>query len=149
LGSVSYLVFDRIYETGATVSVVASDSNDPFKFPFSINNNSHIFSFSQIEWRCLFLYARAGRFEFHNDLLGSGTILKLPAGQNLNISCDLSGPIITTPKLKFTSAVIKISLSYKANMFSLYHWPRAPPPTIFTWIGDASNPQWVRGDFAR
>jgi hypothetical protein len=42
--SVLYLVYDRIYETSLTTSSVASDPNDAFKYPFSINNNSHLFS---------------------------------------------------------------------------------------------------------
>jgi hypothetical protein len=46
--SVSYLVYDRLFETILTISAAASDPKDAFKYPFSINNNSHLFSVSEL-----------------------------------------------------------------------------------------------------
>ena len=45
--SVFYLVFDRIYETSATISAPAPDALKPFSFPFSVRNNSHFFWFAK------------------------------------------------------------------------------------------------------
>src|SRR5262245_21496102 len=42
--TVGYLVFDRIYETSAYVFSPASDPENPWVFPFTIANNSHVFS---------------------------------------------------------------------------------------------------------
>jgi hypothetical protein len=55
LMSVGYLVYDRVFETDASVSVQASDPNDAFEFPFSINNNSHLFSISNIHWNVVMI----------------------------------------------------------------------------------------------
>src|SRR4051794_24409461 len=56
--SVGYLVFDRIYETNATMASPASDPNEPFRMPFSITNNSHIFALKNLSWTCTALSIR-------------------------------------------------------------------------------------------
>src|ERR1700737_1475190 len=50
--SVGYLVYDRYYETDATLSVPASDPSFPFTFPFAITNNSHVFAIRNVAWSC-------------------------------------------------------------------------------------------------
>jgi hypothetical protein len=66
--SVSYLVYDRIYETGALTQSPASDPHDPFLFPFSITNMSHIFTLRDIKWRCEFPFRTYDRL---NPINGS------------------------------------------------------------------------------
>ena len=157
--SVGYLVYDRVYETDASISVQASDPNDAFEFPFSINNNSHLFSISNIHWNVIMIHALGnisgsplahfGRNEFDN-----GTVSMIDPGRNLNLKFDIlspTSPYIKTQgeKWKFTDAELELSLVYDVNLFGLYNWTRHPTPTRFTWIGDATNPQWIRGAFAK
>jgi hypothetical protein len=147
----SYLVIERIYESNLTVSIVASDPEDPFRYPFSINNNSHLWSMSNIQWRCLLISIDAPpNVHLVYNVLASDTVSNIPAGQNLNISCPASSMIVPMPKI--TTAVIKIALSYDVNIdLWIIHrlWHRYPDPTLFTWAGRASNPQWIRGEFAK
>src|SRR6202021_183900 len=53
--SVSYLILDRIYETGATISVAASDPRDPFAYPFTLTNLSHLWKLHGLGWECTVL----------------------------------------------------------------------------------------------
>ncbi len=145
----SYLILERIYESNLTVSIVASDPEDPFKYPFSLNNNSHMWSVSTIQWHCALISIEAPPVHMAYNLLKEGTFLNIPPGQNLNIGCPVSS-FMKPPKV--TSAVIEIELSYDVNIdiWLIHHlWHRQPPPTIFTWAGSASNPQWIRGQIAR
>jgi hypothetical protein len=53
--SVGYLVYDRIYETEASLSAPISTANHPPDFIFAITNNSHLFKIYEIQWRCLMI----------------------------------------------------------------------------------------------
>jgi hypothetical protein len=68
LVSVSYLVSDRIYEMDATISSPASDPKNAFLFPFSIQNNSHIFRIKNIQWACTYGIVKGPRINFSNNL---------------------------------------------------------------------------------
>src|SRR5579859_7322674 len=87
--SFCYLIYDRIYETSATVSVSASDPRNPLDmFPFSINNNSHLFEIRDIRWGCQIITARNEYGEIlRNMMLSQGTKSVIEKGGNLNISC--------------------------------------------------------------
>lgn len=155
--SVGYLVYDRIFETAASVSVQASDPNDAFEFPFSINNNSHLFSIYNIQWKIAMIHAVSKvsgvTYHFGRNGFDSGTVSLINPGRNLNVKFDVlspTSPFIKTPeKGKFTDAELEFSLVYDVNLFGVYNWTRRPIPTRFTWIGDATNPQWIRGAFAK
>jgi len=147
--SVFYLVYDRIYDTSLTASIVASDPNDAFKYPFSINNTSRIFSISNIQWNCILISIKSERLSMDRSLIGFGTKLSIPPGQNLNIGCNPYSIMHFEGSPKITTAVIQILLLYDVDILRIIHWHRVPAPTLFTWFGDASNPQWVRGDYAR
>ena len=41
--SVGYLVYDRIYETSVAISSETADAGQPFRIPFTVTNNSHLF----------------------------------------------------------------------------------------------------------
>jgi hypothetical protein len=88
--SVSYLVYDRLFETILTISAAASDPKDAFKYPFSINNNSHLFSVSGLQWKCLLISIQSQRLNMRNSVIGFGTNSSIQARQNLNITCDPS-----------------------------------------------------------
>jgi hypothetical protein len=156
--SVGYLLFDRLYETDATISLVASDPSDPFKFPFSVNNNSHIFTFENVRWSCILLsvHAEAGSEHVNitnSTLLSRGTKISIAPGHNLNVKCDMLSPTAsflrtrTVQGFHFKDAIIEISAEYEVSILGLYNWTRNPVATKFTWITDVSNPQWVRGEF--
>jgi hypothetical protein len=145
---VGYLLYDRLYETALTVSAAASDPKDAFKYPFSINNNSHLFSVSGLQWRCLIISIKSEHLNMTNGVIGFGTNSSIQAGQNLNITCDPSTMIRSEQRPEFTTAIIQIALSHAVHIL-WYNLHVAPNPTPFTWIGTASNPQWVRGYYAR
>lgn len=151
--SVSYLVYDRVYEADATIAASASDPAFPFTFPFTITNNSHISAIENVRWDCRYLHVEFGD---HNTLnagqLIQGSTSRIAAGKTLNINCDAVGPksrfVHMSERPKVASAVLLIELSYTSNFFGLYPLHRHPTPTRFTWFADATNPQWIKGDFA-
>ena len=152
LSSAGYLVVDRIYETDATVTTVASYPKNPFLFPFSINNNSHLFSIRNVIWKCVVVTAKdANNNSFLNDTSIFGTQSEIAAGGNLNITCNVLGGTshIIRTSAPIVQATLRIELSYQSNLFGFYYWNCHPRPTEFTWMSDASNPQWVRGEFAK
>jgi hypothetical protein len=151
--SVAYLVYDRIYETSATILSPASDPQHPFLFPFSISNNSHIFPIRNVYWDCRYLSLKTDQIISQNNQQIQGTLSEMLAGQTLNISCNPIGPtsvMIHSPvEPKVNEAVVEIELQYDADILGVYQWHRHPPPTKFTWFPQATNPQWIRGQFAR
>lgn len=155
--SVSYLVFDRIYEISAIVSSPASDPKQPFFFPFTITNQSHLFNLKDISWNCYVVYVKAGGIEMSSDQnITSGTTSVIEPGQSKNIPCDIfsskSHFFNITPEPKVDKAVIEIKLSYTADIYIFRHWydwQRHPAPTRFTWMTDATNPQWIKGEFIK
>jgi hypothetical protein len=149
--SVAYLVFDRIYETDATISSLASDASDAFKLPFTMKNNSHLFKIQNISWRCGAVHVKT---EWQNDVKIGG-VLKgtkniLEPGQTLNIDCNVFGPtshIANFPAAdKVVQATIEIQMDYVVNIFG-YEWHRYPK-TLFTYYDGATYSRWIRGDFA-
>jgi hypothetical protein len=151
--SVSYLVYDRIYETSASISVPASDSKNPFLFPFVITNNSHVFRIRNIVWSCQYAKLQADHVELQNVAMTiRGSKSEIGEGQSLNILCNPISPtsqFIRIDKMPVISeAVIAIQLTYDSDIFG-FLWRRHPPMTTFTWAANATNPQWIRGDYAQ
>ncbi len=150
----SYLVYDRIYEVNASISPSASDPSFPFTFPFSIQNNSHMFAIKNVAWKCnvITLKSASTNGPMSNvQLTFGGSASVIAAGQNLNFECAPIGPssrFISSGKIQIDEAVISIALTYRADFFGLFSLTRQPPATRFTWVSDASNPQWIKGDFA-
>jgi hypothetical protein len=144
--SVGYLVYDRIYETGATVSSVASDPTNPFYFPFAIANNSHVFSLRHIEWSCHVVKMTAGGNDF-TDLTAflGGDVDEIRPGGVLNVSCRRA---VALNGLPVTNLVLEIDLQYDADIFGIMVH-RSPPAIPFTWAADATNPQWIRGELVQ
>jgi hypothetical protein len=149
--SFTYLVLDRIYETGALIQSPASDPNNPFLFPFSITNMSHIFTLRDIKWRCEFpfrTYDRVNRMNGNPDIIYedmsnvSGTTKELPPGGVLNVSCG--HPIGNRQLFPFENIKVLIYVDYNTNILWLYTLHRSPSEQ-FTWAGTAERPQWIRG----
>ena len=148
LSSVGYLVYDRIYETGVNISVSASDPRDPLYFPFSIVNNSHIFTIRHINYLCgIDIFETSIKSGFYGG--GSGGFKlspeypELSPGGIINISCR--GSIVVQAPVTVTKAVIDIVVDYETSLFGIYSLKRRQV-TRFTWAADASNPQWIKGD---
>jgi hypothetical protein len=150
--SVGYLVFDRLYETSVSITSPVSDPENPFRLPFTIANNSHLFSIRNIKWQCQIVRIRT-EHDIRIDLgrVFYGTQSMLLGGQVLNIDCNVYGP--TSRVFQFNDAVteaqVRISLTYDVDIIFGLLWPRTPAPTLFTYFPRAATSQWIRGDFAR
>jgi hypothetical protein len=151
--SVGYLVYDRLYETEATISSPASDPQNPFIFPFTITNNSHLFAIRNVHWSCKYTSLKSDEVNFREVNVIQGTRSEITAGRTLNIFCDPVGPdsrIVRTPRVpKVAEAIVLVGLSYDSDLLGLYLWHRTPSPITFSWFAKASNPQWIRGELAQ
>jgi hypothetical protein len=141
---VFYLVYDRIYETGATISSAGSDPKNPLYFPFSISNNSHIFTLRHIDWKCQFVKAELLGFTPNNVGFGfGGTANEIAPGDILNGSCRRAiGGMQAQSNIS-----MYVDVQYDTNIlgYTLYRHPRM----LFTWAPDSTNPQWIRGEIAK
>jgi hypothetical protein len=140
--SVGYLLFDRIYETGVTISCPASDPKNPFLFPFAVTNNSHIFAIKDVRWRCTLRF-----LEFENHIyvansvrLGEGHESAIGPNANVNISC--AG--FSAGDRKILSGKIKISIGYKMPLPLGFGFCRTIAAS-FSWVGK-DTAQWIRGN---
>lgn len=148
---VAWLVYDRVYETDATLSVAASDPKWAFEFPFVITNASHIFAIRNVQWACRFVRVTTEKNSGIGNLaFAHGSKSVIEAGQVLNIDC-MSGIAFAEGQGKpiLKEGVIQILLEYDADFFGLFSLHRKPIPTTFTWFASASNPQWIKGESAR
>ena len=151
--SALYLAYDWFYETGALIQSPASDPKNPFLFPFSITNMSHIFTLRNIKWRCQFPFRTYDRILPWNgspaniyDNIGiiasSGVKNELSPGDVLNIPCG--HPLGNMELFPFEDIKVLIYVDYDTNIPWL--WPiHRSPHEQFTWIGTAETPQWIRG----
>jgi hypothetical protein len=141
--SVGYLVFDRLYETSATIYSPASDPNNPFFYPFTVANNSHIFALYDIKWNCI--YGRmitSADDVIEHGLEQNGIMKYLAPGGLINIDCKRS---LQFPHQKIKEAKIFIGVSYDVNVFGIFRWHRQPEATPFFWYGIVPNPKWIKG----
>jgi hypothetical protein len=151
LASVSYLVFDRLYETEATITSPASDPKNPFAFPFAITNSSHLFAIHDVRWTCEIESLKVGNVSLQRvgELHGSGGTIG--PGQSINLQCQGASPIShfvrTEKEMPVKEAEIRIAVEYKSRIFSMGDWVRRPSAK-FTWYPMASNPQWIKGEIA-
>lgn len=151
LVSVGYLVYDRIYETSATASSVVSDPKDPFRMPFTITNNSHIFRLKNIAWSCEAIRIDTSPPSIMNNIGAvSGTKIELGPGQVMNFSCNLVGQagMITIPGINIVGAALEIKFAYDADIFG-WLWRRTPAPAAFAWESTATSSQWLKGEFSQ
>jgi hypothetical protein len=149
---VVWLVYDRVYEADATLSAPASDPTFAFEFPFAITNNSHIFTIRNVKWTCNHIRTKWANGGGDNNQAVAGTVTAIEPGGTLNFDCSLVGPnshVLRMPKVKIDEAIVRINISYDADLFGWFRLHRTPSSVTFTWWGDASNPQWIRGDFAK
>jgi hypothetical protein len=150
LMSVFYLVYDRIYETGATISSPATDPRNPFRLPFTITNNSHLFAIQNVVWECIANHIKGDNIVVADARIVDGSSIEIEPGKNLNIDCNPFGPTSRLIQMdaNITEASITISLHYDSKIFGVYSLHRSPSES-FTWFLEASNSQWVKGKFYR
>jgi hypothetical protein len=150
--AVLWLVYDRLYETAVTVSSTGSDPQNPFIYPFAITNNSHLFPIQDVSWQC---FATKIKLENEASNIANNTMnvtsaepIVIPPGQTLNIDCNVYGKTSHATRAggKIVDAELVITLKYTSIILGIFPRVIQPLPTRFTWWGDASNPQWVRGD---
>jgi len=145
LASISYLVSDRFYETGIVISVSSSDPKQPFYFPFSLTNNSHIFAMHNIKHNCFVddLELPGGGGLKNIGISFQGESSKLEPGDIVNVSCrralNVANGVVPT------KVVIHIVVDYDMSVLWFFTLHR-DIAMKFTWGGDASNPQWIRGE---
>lgn len=141
--SVGYLVWDRVFETEVTISSPASDPHDPFKFPFSLSNNSHIFTIRNLDWSCQVVHMNVGAITFDNVSAGnSDHSTEIPPGRTLVVPCKslYKGPPPTNLSLQ-------INVLYDVRVFGIIPYLRCRSE-IFRWHDEASNPTWIKGEEA-
>ncbi|WP_331301867.1 hypothetical protein [Methylobacterium oryzae] len=146
--SVSYLVYDRYYETAAVITSPVSDPADPFYYPFSLTNSSHIFNITNINWACQIVRAT---YEGNSELT-NGTIVTrankplLPPGGVANIFCNKG--TISFGGSKMQRAAVKMQASYDVDVFGIIKFPRLSETVTFTWMPGPTEGrrQWIKGD---
>jgi hypothetical protein len=148
LGTVGCIGFfyEQHYATYATVSVTGSDPNDAMAYPFALTNNSHVFTLSEISWRCYIvkMISKNGGTDIENTDLNRGSANEVRPGSSTNFSCF--GKKALTPMWiegPFAVGEILISVYYRTAIGK-----RSVENVKFTWEGETSNPQWIRGDYA-
>ena len=135
----------------ATILTAAPLEAAEVDFSFSITNNSHVFTIRNVRWACepieirwpVDVVVKGGGY------LISGTSDAIGPGQVLNFDCAFAGPnssTIRANKVVVEKAVMRLSLEYDADFFGVFSLHRRPPPTMFVWFADASNPQWIKGN---
>jgi hypothetical protein len=143
----SYLVIDLRFQSAPSISSAASDPLDPFRFPFSFTNNSHLFSVYNVSWTChLERLVSSGGFSLRDAksarmMVGSGSASTLEPGEILNLDCSRSFPAQVGHIEE-----LSMSIDTTYTMYTLGFLPSvARQSTFFRWYPDASNPQWVKG----
>jgi hypothetical protein len=147
---IAYLLWDSLYQTTVDVSSVYSDAGTALQNLIALQNKSNLFSVRNIKWRCRLLNAEyEGNNTINNSAIYFGSISAIEPGKILNISCnEQNGRVGILIDRKIVSAKILLDLTYEADLFGLWLYPRSLT-TAFTWVGNIAQPQWVQGDFAR
>ena len=151
----SYLIFDRFYETSATISSPVLNVQRPFVFVFTITNNSHLFAIRNVYWDCMIDHLRTTNgADFTNaQIASSGLSSEILPGQGLNINCNTTPAGGTAigfpPDVRISEATMRIKISYDADILWIFSLPLSPPPTRFSWFTEGATPQWIKGDFAK
>ncbi len=146
--SVGYLVYDRYYETAAVITAQISDAADPFYYPFSLTNTSHLFNISNLSWECHLvdaIYENNGRIQNTTITTKANRPLLAP-GSTTNLHCNRN--TISFGNTKIMSAKVKMQASYDVDVFGLWKFHRLSEPVIFSWLPGPteSRRQWLRGE---
>ena len=145
--SISYLVYDRYYETNAIITSSASDPANPFFFPFSLTNSSHLFHLKNIDWACQLV-----RVDYEgNGRLNGPTIIDnsqksdLAPGQVTNIFCNRNGIQVDS---KVIDAVVRMQANYDVDVFGIFNLHRQSDIVTFNWLSSPTEArrQWLKGE---
>lgn len=145
-----YLVWDSLFQTTLALNVVYSDAATGLENPITLQNKSNLFSVRNIKWECRI---KDATFDNRTRLaeISAGfpqTISVIPPGQAMNVACQKKAnrQLIQFQNMKLASAHIIMDVSYDADFFGLWQYPRTVH-VPFTWVGTIANPQWVQWDF--
>lgn len=141
--SFSYLIYDRFYETRATISIASTDDN-PFHSRFAITNNSHLFVIRNVHWSCRINSLKGPNVDIEriNEIVaGSRTIISEGDSVNFRLCSVMvvNGAIVTEGE-------VVIEAQYETDVFGLWLEPGTTGPVTFTWLGSSFTPHWIRGD---
>jgi hypothetical protein len=147
--SLAYLLYNSLYQTGASVAVAFSDPRFPLASPFQVTNNSNLYNMKNASLSC-----RVGELNFGQVEWKGGTFIAynkpqlIPIGETLNFFCrvlDVVGPSLRE------GSTIEIVLQYDINILGIpwISWHLHPNPSLFTWVTGRGVSQWVKGPFAK
>jgi hypothetical protein len=146
----SYLVIDLRFQTAPSISSPASDPGNPFRFPFSFTNNSHLFSVYNVSWTChlekmvLSGDAPVPTAKEPRVMMAAGSASILLPGNILNLDCSRA---FSTHGARIQELAMSINTTY--TMYTLGLLPStAKQSTSFRWYPEAANPQWIKGQDA-
>ena len=139
----SYLVVDLRFQSSPSISSAASDPADPFRFPFSFINNSHLFSVYNVSWTC-----HVERMVLSGNKFMTNVRARMPTdaglvapGETINLPCRQAFVI-----RGYQYKELSMSLDVTYTLYVLGLFPASEQQTAyFRWYSDASNPQWIKG----
>lgn len=68
---IAYLVYDSLYQTAVSVSVVYSDAATALENPIAVQNKSNLFAIRNIQWACQTSHVEySSGLQFENVILG-------------------------------------------------------------------------------
>lgn len=145
---IGYLVYDFYYQTKIAVDFAYSDAKTALDNPIALKNISNLFTIENITVTCTILHSLFERNTSVSDtnLYSPKYISSIAPGSVVNIVCNRAdaGPGIKVDNANLIEAAVVLSVEYDAKLFFIsFH--RRPDPFFFRWVGNISQPQWIRG----
>lgn len=142
---VLFIGYHLVHANAPTISSQGSDPKDPFHFPFTIRNDSHVLAMRNLRWVCHLIRGEGPTYSVSNvGFWIGGTAKRLSADDILNISCKQAVELFE----QFSVLVLEIQLRYDTPIVGPLLIPRSSQ-ALFTWMRTAANPQWIRGSIAK
>jgi len=117
---------------------VSGQDSSAFLLPFSVKNNSSMFSMRDAEWTCIIKKAQTGRVILQNMVVGyAGARATIEPSATAYFRCNLTSS-------STTNAVIIPRVTFKTLWFL-----RTYQDTTFTWLGEANPPRTIEGEYMR
>jgi hypothetical protein len=130
---------DHVYQTYLSTRPeihVSGQDASAFSLPFSVKNNSSIFTMYQAEWKCGIRKVQLGQLIIQDlSVTYSAAKASIPPGGTAYFRCNVTD---LTPD----TAVIVPFISYKTLGF-----PRVYEDAVFTWLPQAKPPRWIEGEY--
>jgi hypothetical protein len=132
--SLAWLIFDRVYETGATIAPTGSAPKKSLYFPFAVSNNSHIFTLRNVRWSFHVLEAQFGGLAMQDIMFNvAGKIDEIAPGDVANVSCRRAIAGLPAP----SKLTLRLNVEYDTKILG-YEFSRRPS-VLLTCAADASS----------